>query len=137
MRNYGVLCLVLFCLILPFPATEGQPLEELLPGTCEWYTLEEVPGVPRFGGVSFVTGETPPESAFARTVTCNLSPEEILSLLEAETLFTQELDGRVYVYAYSPLLSPGVTLFGREVNLQIASGGPETLAGWPLIYGSC
>ncbi len=135
MTKRAALLLALLFLTLPLPGSGGQTLDELLPGRCEWYTLEEVPGSPRFGGVSFASEA--PQRPFALTVACALSPEEVLSLLEAETLFSQELEGRTYLYAYSPLLPPGVSLFGREVNLQIAAGGPETLAGWPLIYGSC
>ena len=126
MTKRAALLLALLFLTLPLPASGGQTLDELLPGRCEWYTLEEIPGSPRFGGVSFASEA--PERPFALTVACALSPEEVLSLLEAETLFSQELEGRTYLYAYSPLLPPGVSLFGREVNLRSRRADPRP---WP------
>ncbi len=61
---------------------------------------------------------------------------ELKEAFRAKLLFSEETDGAVFYYLFSPVLGTGVEVKGRLVNLQIAVRGGRTAAGTPLIYGS-
>lgn len=61
--------------------------------------------------------------------------EELKARYRAVLLFTETVGGVTSYYLHSSVLGTGVTLNGRNVNLQIAVGGGQTAAGTPLIFG--
>ena len=61
--------------------------------------------------------------------------EKLKAQFSAELLFTEESNGVVNYYLYSPRIAGGVQLYGKTVNLHIAVGSEQTAAGTPLIFG--
>ena len=67
----------------------------------------------------------------------NLEVGAALQSLNARVVKTEYLeDGTVVIYAYSSLINDEVNVFGKQVNLQIATKNERTIIGWPLILGS-
>ncbi|MBE5753653.1 MAG: hypothetical protein E7343_06310 [Clostridiales bacterium] len=77
----------------------------------------------------FVTGE----SARIKTEEANL--DELLSFYDAKVLFTENLDGAVSYYCYSPKLKSPVVLDGKSVNLHIIVKDKEIVLGSPVVFG--
>lgn len=67
----------------------------------------------------------------------NCEVASALSVLNARVVKTEYLeDGTTIIYAYSNLINEKVEVFGKKVNLQIATKNERTIIGWPLILGS-
>lgn len=67
----------------------------------------------------------------------NFEVSSALSVLNARVVKTEYLeDGTTVIYAYSNLINDKVEVFGRNVNLQVATKNERTVIGWPLILGS-
>lgn len=59
-----------------------------------------------------------------------------LKKLSVKVTFSEEVDGIVCVYGYSPRLKGGVEVDGQTVNVQIALNGGRVHLGTPLLLGS-
>ena len=77
----------------------------------------------------FVTGE----SARIKTEEANL--DELLSFYDAKVLFTENVDGAVSYYCYSPKLKSPVVLDCKSVNLHIIVKDKEIVLGSPVVFG--
>jgi hypothetical protein len=66
------------------------------------------------------------------------SAKNILGYLNAEVVSREEIDGILFINAYSRYLKGYVKSNGRKINLQIAVyEDGKIIAGTPLILGSC
>ncbi len=61
--------------------------------------------------------------------------EKILRQYDAELQFTEEVEGVLSYYAYTPLWSDGVQINGHTVNLHIALSKTHCVVGTPIIFG--
>lgn len=77
----------------------------------------------------FVTGES------ARIKTEEINLEELLSNYGANVLFTENVDGALSYYCYSPKLKSPVVLDGKSVNLHIIVKDKEVVLGSPVVFG--
>ena len=59
---------------------------------------------------------------------------EVATRYGAEILFTEEVDGVVSYYAYTPCWQDGFYINGRKVNLHIAIGKGYVKVGTPIIF---
>ena len=67
----------------------------------------------------------------------NFEPSSALNKLEAEVVKTEYLEnGTIVIYAYTKKINKTVSMFDKQVNLQIAYKEESSVIGWPLIYGS-
>ena len=68
----------------------------------------------------------------------NLEVSSAIKTLNARVVKTEYIeDGTIVIYAYSNLIKDSVDVFGKKVNLQIATTTDDiTTIGWPLILGS-
>ena len=60
---------------------------------------------------------------------------ELMKRYRAKVLFSEEAEGVVNYYCYSPLLGDGIGLCGYAVNLHVAVGSEQTAIGIPIIFG--
>ncbi len=77
-------------------------------------------------------GQIKGESVF---LTEKVSVEEILSLYEAEVIFTERVGEVVSYYCFTGKWSDGVRIGEHFVNLHIAVRGEECSVGAPIIFG--
>lgn len=61
---------------------------------------------------------------------------DVLEKYGATLLFSEEVGDVICYYAYSPVLPYRATLYGKTVNLQIATENQRITLGTPLIFGS-
>lgn len=61
--------------------------------------------------------------------------EEIIRVYRAQILFTEETEGLISFYGYSPLLPDGIFLSGEKINLHIAVRENRVAVGTPIIFG--
>ncbi len=61
--------------------------------------------------------------------------EEVIKEFNAQVLWTEEVDGVLSYYCYSPRLREGVMIGGRKVNLHIARSKQVCVLGSPIIFG--
>ena len=67
----------------------------------------------------------------------NLEIDSVLKELSARVVKTECLeDATVVLYLYTALINDSVSVFGKNVNLQIAIKEDYSVIGWPLILGS-
>lgn len=59
---------------------------------------------------------------------------EIATRYGAEILITEEVDGVVSYYAYTPKWQGGLYIGGKKINLHIAVGGGYLKVGTPIIF---
>ena len=79
-------------------------------------------GLKSIAGVSLVTTKT---------------SEQILSMVFAQVVFRQNIDGTDIIYGYSSILPYTTTVNGKTVNIEIAvNGSGKVTAGCPIILGS-
>lgn len=67
----------------------------------------------------------------------NFEVGSAIKTLNARVVKTEYLeDETIVIYAYTNLIRDDVEIFGKKVNLQIATRDETTVIGWPLILGS-
>ena len=67
----------------------------------------------------------------------NLEVDSVLKELRARVVKTECLeDSTVVIYLFTALINDSVSVFGKNVNLQIAIKEDYSVVGWPLILGS-
>ncbi len=63
----------------------------------------------------------------------DVSFEDILDIMQAKVVKTQNIEEIDVIYAYTPLYQDSIYIDGKKVNLQIALKDHEIIAGLPLI----
>ncbi len=86
------------------------------------------------GGVIFDSRSVKGESVTYSSDAFLLS--DVLEKYGATLLFSEEVGDVICYYAYSPTLPYRATLYGKTVNLQIATENRRITLGTPLIFGS-
>ena len=89
-------------------------------------------------GFCFVNSKPVDDCVVGESITIeNCEVASVISVLNARVIKTEYLeDGTTVIYAYSNLINENVDVFGKNVNLQIATKDERTVIGWPLILGS-
>ena len=72
---------------------------------------------------------------YALTAGAESEAERVLTIYDAELLWTEEACGVKCYYALSPRLGAGVWIDGRLVNLHIAVCEDRCAVGTPIIFG--
>ena len=61
--------------------------------------------------------------------------QDILRRYNASVLWTEEVDGVLSYYCYTPCFQESVQINNRKVNLHIATKEERTILGSPIIFG--
>lgn len=63
------------------------------------------------------------------------SAEELIEKYQAEILWTEEVDGIINYYCFSPQLESQIEIGEYTVNLHVAQSQTTTAVGTPIIFG--
>lgn len=60
---------------------------------------------------------------------------ELVEMLSAKMIYSENVAGRNIFYFRSPYVRPGVTVRGEKINIQVSVSDSCAIVGFPLILG--